>query len=274
MKKSFVLIVVGMIINMSIAGCASTPTPDIEATVNAAIAAALTAIPTDTPIPTPTPTETPLPPTETPTPTFTATPVPATDTPTPVPATDTPTPLPPTNTPTLSPPTSTPTPLPPTATATPSVLAAPVLIEPAEGETAYAWFDGRQLTSFRWQWDGQLPSNSTFEVRIWLDGIDPTSYGAYDVKDVAILPPAEAQKEREKREVDRAKQHLITDEGNGNYWAILNTRGARSVRPDYQTYLWTVAVVQIDPYERIGLEAPPRPISIVYINPTPTPEKD
>jgi hypothetical protein len=147
------------------------------------------------------------------------------------------------------------------------------LIEPVESETAYAWFDGRQLTTFRWQWDGQLPPNSTFEVRIWLEGIDPTSLGAYDVKEVAILLPAEAQREREKREAERKKQYLITDEGNGIYWIVINTRGARSVRPAYQTYLWTVAVVQIDPYERIGLEAPPRPINIAYIDPTPTPVK-
>ncbi|UCC87469.1 MAG: cellulase family glycosylhydrolase [Anaerolineales bacterium] len=57
-----------------------TATPDLQATVQAAVEATLTAWPTDTPSPTPTPTRTPSPtltPTPSPTPTPTATPTPA-----------------------------------------------------------------------------------------------------------------------------------------------------------------------------------------------------
>ncbi len=104
--------------SLLLAACAGTPTPDLEATVQAALAATQTAQPTDTPTPTPTPRPTnTLVPTWTPTPTNTPTP---TDTSTPT-ATHTPeptnTPVPPTHTPV--PPTHTPV---PTATPGKSVV--------------------------------------------------------------------------------------------------------------------------------------------------------
>jgi len=122
MKASIYLIAL-LLLCITVSACASTPTPDVEATEQAALAATQAAQPTDTPVPptdtpvpstnTPTPTDTPVPPTDTPTPTDT--PVPPTDTPTP-----TDTPIPPTDTP--APPTDTPT---PAATATPTVTAPP-----------------------------------------------------------------------------------------------------------------------------------------------------
>jgi hypothetical protein len=102
MKELSTLLVLSSIL---LAACRSTPTPDLEATVQAAIAATRATLPTATP--TPRPTETPAPtdtpkPTATPIPTSTATPIPtstATSTPTSTPtptltSTLTPTPVP------------------------------------------------------------------------------------------------------------------------------------------------------------------------------------
>ena len=122
MKKLFWTSILLTLIVMMVSACAGTPTPDVEATAQAALAATEAAQPTATLVP-PTATPTPIPPTDTPEPpTATPTPVPPPDTPepptdTPVPtdtppepATDTPTP-----TPTPEQPTSTPTPTGPTA---------------------------------------------------------------------------------------------------------------------------------------------------------------
>jgi LysM repeat protein len=98
-----------MLTGLLLSACGGRPTPDIDATVQAAVVATLTALPTLTPTPTETPTPTPIP-TGTPTPTLTLTPAPThTGTPTP---TETGTP---TGTPTPTPsgtPTRTPTPTP------------------------------------------------------------------------------------------------------------------------------------------------------------------
>jgi len=103
-----------------VSACAGTPTPDVEATAQAALAATQASQPTATPVP-PTNTPTPVPPpTDTPEPpTATSTPVPPTDTPEPPTATpaptDTPEPPTATSTPTPEEPTDTPTPTGPTA---------------------------------------------------------------------------------------------------------------------------------------------------------------
>lgn len=95
-----------MLSGLLLSACGGRPTPDMDATVQAAVVATLTALPTLTP--TPAPTETPTPtPTQTGTPTPTLTPTPThTGTPTPT-ETGTPTPTP-TGTPTRTP---TPTPI-------------------------------------------------------------------------------------------------------------------------------------------------------------------
>lgn len=120
--------------NLLLAACGGTPTPNIEATVQAAIAATQSAQPTETP--TPKPTDTPLP-TDTPTPKPTDTPVP-TETPTPKP-TDTPEPTDtPTSEPTHTPvPTDTPVPVPSTATPT---AESPILFrDDFDGVLAAGW---------------------------------------------------------------------------------------------------------------------------------------
>lgn len=118
MNKSLISILF-LLVTLVISACAGTPTPDVEATAQAALKATEASQPTDTPVPptdtsTPQPTDTPVPPTNTPVPTNT--PIPATDTPE---STSTPTPVPPTDTPTPEPepdpPTATPTPAGPTA---------------------------------------------------------------------------------------------------------------------------------------------------------------
>lgn len=90
--------------------------------------------------------------------------------------------------------------------------------------------------TFRWQWDGPaLAQNQGFEVRIWREG-ELTHYGA--------APPV--------------RSTVVT----------LNVEGAYSVAQGGNgDYLWTVAVVQIKPYLRIGPEAPPRHI-VIGENPT------
>ncbi len=66
MKRLLFLLI---LMNLPLAACGGTPTPDVEATVQAGIAAPLTAQPTDTPMPTPPATSTPTEiPTRTPTP--------------------------------------------------------------------------------------------------------------------------------------------------------------------------------------------------------------
>ena len=110
------------------AGQGAAPTPDAEATQQAALLATQAAQPSPTPVPptaTPAPpTYTPVPPTDTPVPPIKA-PVPPTatrkPTATPLPATDTPTPALPTDTPV---PTNTPAPTRPPATPTQAVSAA------------------------------------------------------------------------------------------------------------------------------------------------------
>ena len=86
MKKSYILTILLLAVLFLIA-CGGTPTPDVEATAQAALAATQTAQPTNTLVP---PTDTPIPPTATPTATATFTPTPtntstATPTPTPTP---------------------------------------------------------------------------------------------------------------------------------------------------------------------------------------------
>ena len=140
-----------------------SPTPDVQATVQAGVRATMEAMPTPTPTLTPTPTPTPTP-TATPTntPTKTATPRP-TRTPTPT-ATYTPTP---TRTPTPTPsPTVTPTPTPtltpePTATKTPTPTLTPTLTP-----TQTATPTPTPLVSFGPQ-SGHMPHNPT-------DGFIPT----------------------------------------------------------------------------------------------------
>ncbi len=129
------------------------------------------------------------------------------------------------------------TPRPATATATPSATAtqggtqaaypAPGLVTPADGDSASG------VATFRWTWAGPpLQDNQGFEVRIWKEG-QPDHYGA--------AAPA-----RDNRlESDIRGAFGVQQGGAGDYF-------------------WTVALVQIDPYARIGLEAPPRKLTVQF----------
>lgn len=147
-------------------------------------------------------------------------------------------------------------------------VAAPVLLDPAPDDTIYARPDTLYPATFRWQWDGTLTPNTTFEVRIWRDGLDAVSLGAYDVRDVKVISTiAEEEAERE-----RGTQNLIYYEGNGIYRLALNPASAEAVGYSHKTYVWSVGVVQIEPYRRISPEPAARPVNIVMVGfPTPTP---
>lgn len=156
--------------------------------------------------------------TETPTPTNTSAP---TASPTETPS---PTPVSPTATDTALPPTA-----PPRPTAVPVVppptravsYPAPALLAPADGATA-----GDQVT-FSWSWAGPPPAaNQGFEVRLWREG-QPDHYGAAEPTDATST----------------------TINIFSSYAVTIGDRGQ---------YFWTVALVQREPYTRIGPEAPPR----------------
>ncbi len=214
------------------AGPSAAPATVLAADTATPAAAALLATSTSTPAPTPTSTVPPTPsatstavPTATPsaTPTATSSPTPtATATPT---ATETASPTPaPTRTST-----STPTAA-PTATA---ALAAPVLDGPADGADA----SGTAEVTFSWRWDGQLGPNQGFEVRLWQTG-DATHYGAADVQEIA---------------------QFVQLQPDGRYVVTLRLDRAYSVTlHGTGDYLWSVAVVQLDPYAPAGPESPAR----------------
>ena len=229
----------------------ATPTPSMTPSPT------LLPIPTSTPSLTPVPSRLPPTPTLTPSVTALSTPLPtstfaatllpipsrASSTSTPMP---TATPLPPQPpTPTF---TSSPVPVPsrpPTATSgptnTPSRLPAPTsltLLRSRGGTEAQVG----QLATFKWKWSGQLPENATFEVRIW-EGKDTPHYGAYDVKKMY---------EKIKYYSDNDTYQVSFDVGAA--YGVTSSSASR--------FQWTVAVVQIEPYQRIGDEAALRVINI------------
>jgi hypothetical protein len=123
-----------------------------------------------------------------------------------------------------------PTSAPPRATAVPSpqpqptrqtALPAPALIGPADGVSASG------PVQFEWSWSGPaLDSNQGFEVRIWREG-QPEHYGA--------AAPVSATA------------------------ATINVGGAYGVKEGGSgSYFWSVALVQREPYVRLGPEASPR----------------
>ena len=121
-----------------------------------------------------------------------------------------------------------------TPTATPRLdQLAPTLDSPANNSAA----SGR--TTFRWLWNGPaLAANQGFEVRIW--------------------------KERQADHFGAAEPVRTTS-------AVIDLNQAAGVRQGgVGTYLWTVAVVQLNPYKRIGKEATPRALRIGGMPPTPS----
>lgn len=107
----------------------------------------------------------------------------------------------------------------------PVAIPAPVLREPEDGANV----DG--VVSFQWSWPGPpQDSNHGWEVRIWRDG-QPDHYGA-----AAIVRGMSTM-------IDVWTAYGVQQGGPGRYY-------------------WTVALVQSEPYQRIGPEAPPRTLNI------------
>lgn len=121
-----------------------------------------------------------------------------------------------------------------TPTSTPRLdQVAPALDSPANNSAA----SGR--TAFRWTWNGPaLTNNQGFEVRIWKDG-QADHFGAAD----PVRTTSAA--------IDLNQAAGVRQGGAG-------------------TYLWTVAVVQLNPYKRIGKEAAPRALRIGGLPATPS----
>jgi serine/threonine-protein kinase len=122
------------------------------------------------------------------------------------------------------------------ATQIPVALPPPALLTPADGASASA------ATIFAWRWDGPaLGPNQGFEVRIWKEG-QPDHYGAAEpVSGASVV-------------IDVRGAYGVSRGGEGVYW-------------------WTVAVVQRQPYARVGPEAGPRKLNIRIeggVRPTPT----
>ncbi|MCB0166232.1 MAG: serine/threonine protein kinase [Anaerolineae bacterium] len=212
-----------------------TPTQTIAlAAAESSPTSTATRAPTFTSTPTVPPTKTP-PPSSTPAPTNT----PILVTPTPfllvVTATATSTPTPttqPTDQPTLS--INTPTTV-PTVTPTPTVglpngsftLISPISLDnPTYGPT-----------NFEWDWNGPVPANYGFEIRVWRENESPA--GAHD----AVLDN---------------QQGRVQKIGENRYQLNIDISQAAGVRGRTSTYLWTVVLVQIDPsYADLGLQAEP-----------------
>jgi hypothetical protein len=130
------------------------------------------------------------------------------------------------------------TPIPsPTSVASPTPIATPALFSPPNqyAPPNLAPYNHDRIT-FQWRWAGELEENWGFEVRGWLPE-DPHN-GIHDARITAGMKPDEFGV--------YSLNLRIPDKFKGRIW------------------YWTVAVVQLDPYKRIGPEAPP---SIIVVPP-------
>lgn len=213
----------------------STPTQTIALAASGVTSTSTaTPVPTSSPTSTATPTETP-PPSSTPIPTDTpilSTPTPfllvvtATATSTPIPTIQpTAVPISSTNTPTTVP-TITPTPTAGLPSGTFTLINPTSLNEPTYGPT-----------HFEWEWNGPVPANYGFEIRVWRENEPPA--GAHD----AVLDN---------------QQGRVQKIGENRYQLNIDISQAAGVRGRTSSYLWTVVLVQIDPsYADLGLQAEP-----------------
>lgn len=112
----------------------------------------------------------------------------------------------------------------------PSTPSTPVLFSPPDlfSPENLAPHDQDRIT-FQWRWEGTLAENWGFEVRGWLP--EQNHNGIHDARITGGIGPNEF----------------------GVY--SLNLRVPEQFRG--KIWYWTVAVVQLEPYERIGPEAPP-----------------
>jgi serine/threonine-protein kinase len=169
--------------------------------------------------------------------------------------------------------TSTATPLPPTPTRTPSVINTPeptvteaptatatatidtgagtgdsaslaTIAPPALPTGEFTLLDPLSLTqptygptNFEWRWNGPVPDNYGFEVRVWRDGEAPA--GVHD----AVLDN---------------KAGVIQSLGDNTYRLMADITDAPGVRKQRGEYNWTVVLVQIDPdYKDLGIQGAP-----------------
>lgn len=111
---------------------------------------------------------------------------------------------------------------------------APTLRTPLNNAVA-----GAQVT-FSWDWSGPaLTANQGFEVRVWRED-QPDHYGA--AAPVVVNTAT----------IDLAGAYGVQQGGNGRYF-------------------WTVALIELSPYRRIGPEAAPRQLQIDLPGGGPTP---
>lgn len=116
----------------------------------------------------------------------------------------------------------------------PTPFPAPVLIGPDDGASV------SDQALFQWRWSGgALPPNHGFEVRLWKEN-QADHFGAANPVSSTSL-----------------EIHF-----EGAYGVSLGGAGR---------YYWTVAVVQLQPYQRVGPEAPVRVIDIADDAPPPPP---
>ena len=129
--------------------------------------------------------------------------------------------------------TATPAPTPSATSAAAAAVAAPVPDGPPDGANV----SGTPDVTFSWHWAGQPAPNQGFEVRLWHEG-DGTHYGAADVQEMA-----------------KSVEALP----GGRYAVTLRVGRAHSVGlHSTGDYLWSVAVVRLDPYAAVGPESPAR----------------
>ena len=92
-------------------------------------------------------------------------------------------------------------------------------------------------TAFEWRFVGQLPPGYGFEVRVWREGEPPA--GAHN----AVMDNRNGN---------------VKNIGTDRYRLSIDIRQAAGVRGRSDIYLWTVALVQIDPgYVDLGQQANP-----------------
>lgn len=108
-------------------------------------------------------------------------------------------------------------------------VATPRLVAPRDGTTIIG-----SRVKFEWLWDGKLQENWGFEVRGWKAG--ELHNGVHDAKETVGIAP----------------------DGDATYHLDIG------IPPHLldSTWQWTVAVVQLEPYRRIGSEARPNIIRL------------
>jgi hypothetical protein len=110
------------------------------------------------------------------------------------------------------------------------LMQAPVLLDPGPD----AALDGQ--VRFAWQWDGDpLPQGLAFDLLIWSEAEDREHQGAGALGVIDPAPVLETG-------VDLDYVQSIMQHGGGPYY-------------------WTVIVVRVEPYERLGLWGEKRPFT-------------